>query len=159
LARILAKRHGFDCTVLFCIDPKDGTINPTVNNIPGLAQLKTADLLVLFTRFLDLPDDQLKAILDYAESGRPLIGLRTATHAFNLTTPTYRKYSWNSMEPGSEGGFGRRVLGETWIAHHGEHGKQGTRGVAAPGQEVHPILKGIDAGAIFGPTDVYAVRL
>src|SRR5262245_61645747 len=74
LARILAARHGFDCTVLFCIDPADGTINPTVNNIPGLDVLKQADLLVLFTRFLDLPDEQLKAILDYVDSGRAVIG-------------------------------------------------------------------------------------
>jgi hypothetical protein len=159
LARILAKRHGFSCTVLFCIDPRDGTINPTVNNIPGLEKLKTADLLILFTRLLDLPDEQMRAIVDYAESGRPVAGLRTATHAFNLTSKTYARYSWKSEEPGYEGGFGRQVLGETWIAHHGEHGKQGTRGVVAKGQEGQPILRGIAPASIFGPTDVYAVRL
>jgi hypothetical protein len=159
LARILAERHGFTCTVLFCIDPQDGTINPTVNNIPGLEKLKTADLLVLFTRFLDLPDDQMKLVLEYVESGRPMVALRTSTHSFNLSSKTYGRYTWNSTEAGYEGGFGRRVLGETWVAHHGEHGKQGTRGVAASGQERHPILKGIEAGSIFGPTDVYTVRL
>ena len=43
LGRILAKRHGFHCTVLYAIDPKDGTINPNQNdNIPGLEALKTA---------------------------------------------------------------------------------------------------------------------
>src|SRR5437868_15361204 len=37
LARILARRHGFDCTVLFAIDPQTGTINPNVtDNVPGL---------------------------------------------------------------------------------------------------------------------------
>ncbi|HEU4753122.1 MAG TPA: ThuA domain-containing protein [Armatimonadota bacterium] len=159
LARILAKRHGFNCTVLFTIDPKDGTINPTVNNIPGLEKLKDADLVILFTRFLDLPDDQMKAILEYVDSGRPIIGMRTATHAFAPTSKTYSRYAWNSKEPGFEGGFGRLVLGETWVAHHGEHAKQGTRGLFAPGQEAHPILKGIQPGSIFGPTDVYAVRL
>src|SRR3954452_13108234 len=71
LARILSQRHGFDCTVLFCVDPKDGTVNPNINNIPGLSQLKDADLVIFFTRWLDLPDDQVKAILDYADSGRP----------------------------------------------------------------------------------------
>jgi len=155
LARILAKRHGFSCTVLFAIDPKDGTINPTVNNIPGLEKLKTADLLVIFSRFMDLPDEQMKHVVDYVESGRPVVALRTSTHSFQLTSPTYAKYSWRS--PG--GGFGREVLGETWVAHHGEHGKQGTRGIPAPGQEQHPILKGIEAGSIFGTTDVYTVRL
>src|SRR6266481_5934672 len=40
LARILANRHGFKCTVLFAIDPKDGTINPNRrDNIPGLEAL------------------------------------------------------------------------------------------------------------------------
>src|SRR4051794_5926721 len=35
LAKILAKRHGFRCTVLFAVDPKDGTISPNVkDNIP-----------------------------------------------------------------------------------------------------------------------------
>src|SRR5437870_3796805 len=52
LARILAQRHGFTCTVLFAIDPADGTINPTINNIPGLEHLQAAELMVLFTRFL-----------------------------------------------------------------------------------------------------------
>jgi hypothetical protein len=159
LARILAHRHGFTCTVLFAIDPANGTINPTINNIPGLEHLQQAELLVLFTRFLDLPDAQMKPIMDYVESGHPVIGLRTATHAFNLSSPTHRRYSWNSQEPGWEGGFGRQVLGETWIDHHGEHGKQGTRGVMAEGRANHPILRGIAPGSLFGTTDVYKVRL
>src|SRR5690349_9184671 len=55
LGQILAKRHGFKCTVLFAIDKKDGTINPNQNdNIPGLEALKTADLMIIFTRFRNL---------------------------------------------------------------------------------------------------------
>src|SRR5436309_4162544 len=94
LAKILARRHGFKCTVLFAIDPKDGTINPDVrDNIPGLEALKTADLLILLTRFRDLPDEQMKFIVDYVESGKPVIGLRTATHAFNIEPgKTYSKW-------------------------------------------------------------------
>jgi hypothetical protein len=39
-------------------DPKTGAIDPgVVDHIPGLAALRTADVLVLFTRFRDLPDD------------------------------------------------------------------------------------------------------
>ncbi len=73
------------CTVLFAIDKKDGTINPNQNdNIPGLEALDSADLLILFTRFRNLPDDQMRHIVDYVESGKPIIGLRTATHAFAL---------------------------------------------------------------------------
>lgn len=159
LARILAGWHGFDCTVLFAIDPKDGTIDPNYNsNIPGLEALDSADLLILFTRFRDLPDAQMKHIVDYVESGRPIVALRTATHAFDLkTSKTYQRYSWNNKE--WDGGFGRQILGETWIAHHGRHAVQSTRGVIAPGQESHPILRGIRSGEIWVPSDVYEVRV
>jgi hypothetical protein len=159
LAKILAKHHGFKCTVLFAIDPKDGTINPNRNdNIPGLEALQTADLMVLFTRFRNLPDRQMKPIAEYIESGRPVVGLRTATHAFNLGAGSaYSRYNWQSKE--WDGGFGRQVLGETWINHHGQHGKQSTRGLIAKDQESHPVLRGIKDGDIWGPTDVYAVRL
>jgi type 1 glutamine amidotransferase len=158
LARILA-RQGFDCTVLFAIDPKDGTINPDRNdNIPGLEALDKADLMVLFTRWRNLPDAQMKHIVDYVESGRPIVAIRTATHAFNLTSSqTYGRWTWNSKE--WDGGFGRQVLGETWVAHHGKHKVQSTRGIVVAGQERHPILRGIASGAIWAPTDVYQVRL
>ncbi len=130
LAKILATHHGFQCTVLFAIDPKTGKIDPDrLDNIPGLEALDTADLMVIMTRFRDLPDDQMKHIVDYANSGKPIVGLRTATHAFQLkSSPTYAQYSWKSPE----GGFGRMVLGETWIKHHGDHGKQSTLGVLNP---------------------------
>jgi type 1 glutamine amidotransferase len=159
LAKILSRRHGFRCTVLFAVDPADGTINPDVNtNIPGLEALKSADLMVVFLRYRDLPDDQMRHIVEYVESGRPIVALRTATHAFHIPAgKTYARYSCDSKE--WDGGFGRRVLGETWIDHHGEHGKEGTRGIVAPGAAGHPILRGIRDGDIFVPSDVYRVRL
>jgi type 1 glutamine amidotransferase len=159
LGKILAKHHGFKCTVLFPIDPKDGTINPNVSNIPGLEALESADLAVVFLRFRDLPDEQMKYLADYIESGKPVIGIRTATHAFNTKSEKYGKYTWTNKDPAYEQGFGRQVLGETWISHHGGHGKQSTRGIIAAGQEKHPILRGIKDGDIWGPTDVYGVRL
>jgi type 1 glutamine amidotransferase len=160
LGKILAKHHGFKCTVLFAIDRKDGTINPNQNdNIPGLETLKTADLMVIFVRWRVLPDEQLKHIIDYTESGKPIVGLRTSTHAFNHKGGPYAKYTWNSKMPGYEEGWGKQVLGETWVNHHGKHGKQSTRGLLAPGAESHPILRGIKDGDIWGPTDVYGIRL
>ncbi|HVK16965.1 MAG TPA: ThuA domain-containing protein [Fimbriiglobus sp.] len=161
LAKILAKHHGFTCTVLFAIDPTDGTINPNVtDNIPGLEKLKTADLMVIFLRWRTLPDEQLKHIIDYVEAGKPVVGLRTSTHAVKPGRKgPYAKYTSDSKVPGYEGGFGKQVLGETWVNHHGKHGTEGTRGIVAPGQEKHPILRGIEPGSIFGPTDVYEVRI
>jgi hypothetical protein len=159
LAKILAQRHGFKCTVLFSVDRHDGTINPNQNdNIPGLEALDTADLLVILTRFRKLPDEQMRHIVEYVESGRPVIGLRTATHAFAPgAAGKYARYDWQSKD--WDGGFGRQVLGETWINHHGQHGKQSTRGLVARDMKDHPILRGIGDGDIWGPTDVYAVRL
>ena len=117
-------------------------------------------MVILFTRFRDLPDSQMKHFVDYVESGRPIIGIRTATHAFEIKPgKTYARYSWDSRVPGWEGGFGRRVLGETWIAHHAKHGKQSTRALIANDQRSNPILRGIGSGEIWVPTDVYEVRL
>ncbi len=157
LGKILARHHGFRCTVLFAIDPKSGQIDPVnVNNIRGLELLDTADLMIIFTRFRNLPDEQMACIDRYVKSGKPIIGLRTATHAFNIPADRpYARYSFQSKE--WDGGFGRKILGETWISHHGAHNKESTRGVIAPGMENHPIVRGCED--IWGPTDVYTVRL
>ena len=160
LAKILAVRHGFHCTVLFPLDP-DGTIDPHQNrDLEGLEALRKADLLVLFMRWRDLPDSQMNMLIDYVQSGRPIIAIRTGTHPFQLrTSKTYEQWSWDSKVPGWEGGFGRKVLGETWVAHHGQHGKQSTRAWFAPGSDDSPILRGIQNGGIWVPTEVYEVRL
>jgi type 1 glutamine amidotransferase len=157
LARILAVHHGFKCTALFAVNKETGEIDPgTLDNIPGLEALETADLVVIFTRFRELPDDQMKYIIDYTNSGKPIIGLRTATHAFNYTKNTnspYAKYSFRSKDP--DGGWGRQVLGETWISHYGVHNRESTRGVIAEGMEGHPIARGCED--IWGPSDVYGL--
>ncbi len=163
LAKILAKHHGFTCTVLYAIDPKTGEISPnTGNNIPGLEALRKADLMVIATRFRNLPDEQMKEIDDYLRAGKPVIGMRTATHAFNI--PKDRPYGhygngYNGEKKEWADGFGRLVLGEKWISHHGHHGQESTRGLIAPDAKDHPILRGIKDGDIWGPTDVYGVRL
>jgi len=161
LAKILAAHHGFDCTVLYAIDPKTGEIDPNEQqNIPGLESLRKADLMVIATRFRNLPDEQMKEIDDYLKSGRPVIGLRTATHAFKVPADrAYARYSFNHKGEPMPQGFGRHVLGETWINHHGHHGRESTRGIALPDAKDHPILRGITDGDIWGPSDVYTVRL
>jgi type 1 glutamine amidotransferase len=156
LGKILAKHHGFKCTVLFAINPKTGEIEPSYQkNIPGLEALKDADLMILALRFRDLPDEQMKHIVDFINAGKPVIGLRTATHAFNLrTSKTYAKYSFNNRD--YRGGFGRQILGETWVNHYGHHGRESTRGLIAEDMENHPIIRGVKD--IWGPTDVYAIN-
>lgn len=159
MAKILAERHGFKCTILFALDPKTNTIDPdNQTNIPGLEQLKTADLMFMFLRFRELPDEQMKHIIDYTNSGKPIVALRTSTHAFsysrNKQNP-YAKYSYNSKVKGWEGGYGKQVFGETWINHHGIHAKEGTRALVNGLQKNHPILRGVKD--IWAPTDVYGI--
>ncbi len=161
LAKILAKHHGFTCTVLYAIDPATGEIAPNEQaNIPGLEALRTADLMVIATRFRNLPDEQMKEIDDYLKQGKPVVGLRTATHAFKVPDGrAYERYSFNHKGAAMPQGFGRHVLGETWVNHHGHHGKESTRGIIAPDAAGHPILRGIADGDVWGPSDVYTVRL
>ena len=157
LAKILAERHGFKCTVLFAINPTNNTIDPIIlNNIPGMEALDAADLCVMLLRFRELPDAQMKHFVDYLNRGQPIIALRTSTHAFAYEqnrSSSYARFDWRSKE--WPGGFGRQVLGETWVNHHGNHGKESTRGIINDEFKSHPIVRGVTD--IWGPTDVYGV--
>lgn len=161
LGKILSQHHGFDCRVVFPIHPETGIIDPNYGeNIPGLEALADADLMIIATRFRALPDEQMQHIDNYLKRGGPVLGLRTATHAFNFPKDSkWAHYgnSYNGEREAWKDGFGRLVLGEKWISHHGQHKVQSTRGVIVAGQEQHPILRGVES--IWGPTDVYGVRL
>ena len=149
LARILAFRHGFKCTVLFSIN-KSGEIDPNVkDNEPGLEALGKADLCLMLLRFRQWPDEQMRHFANYYLSGKPIIALRTSTHAFDVKEGQFQRFGWQSKE--WPGGFGKHVLGETWVTHWGIHGTQATRGVIATAK--HPIMRGV--ADIFGTTDVY----
>lgn len=162
LAKILALRHGFRCTVLFSMDRERGIIQPNVTgDIPGLEALESADLMIIFTRFRNLKHEQMQQIDDYLRSGRPVIGIRTATHAFKINGGPWARYSngYHGDETEWTDGFGRLVLGEKWVAHHGSHRHQSTRGRIVPGAKDHPIARGLTDENIWGPSDVYRVRL
>jgi hypothetical protein len=164
LAKILSQRHGFDCTVLYPQDPeKLGIVDPNYSsNIPGLEKLQNADLMLLFMRFRSLPADQMKYIDDFLLSGKPIIGIRTSTHAFNFEDKehpyAHYGYNYNGIKKEWQSGFGKKVLGETWYTHHGHHKHQSTRGIIRKQSKNHPILNGIMNGDIWAPSDVYGVR-
>jgi len=143
LARILAKHYGFKCSVFITTDPKTGFVDPGSSNISGLEALKTADLLVVFLRFQDFPDEQMQHIADYLDRGGPVVGLRTATHAFQIKRPDakFLKFHWQGGVDGYPGGFGRQILGETWVSHYGTNHKQSSRLILQ--QPSHPILRGV----------------
>lgn len=143
LARILAKRIGFKCTVVFGVD-KEGFIEAGSSRVSGLAALEKADLFFIFARFLNLPDEEMAHIEGYVERGGPVVGLRTSSHAFKIPAESkYAKYDFKSKAAGYEGGFGHQVLGNTWVGHYGKNHVQGTRVVTVPEQRGHVILTGV----------------
>ena len=142
LARILAKHHGFKCTVVFGLNAV-GEIQPGANNVPGIEALKTADLMVIFTRFQNWPDDQMQHFIDYLDRGGPIVGLRTATHAFNGIKGDNAKYNNGYSGTNYKDGFGRQVLGEKWAGHYGGNHRQSTRLDIVPEKKDHPILRGV----------------
>ncbi len=157
LAKLLAQRHGFACTVLFSLNPTDGTIDPVnQTNVPGFHLLADADLVICAFRFRELPDADMQHLANYLQAGKPIIALRTATHAFaysrNPKSP-FARWGWNSKD--WPGGFGQQVLGETWVNHYGNHGKESTRGLLDGTNAKHPVLRGVTN--LWGPTDVYEV--
>lgn len=158
-AKLLAKHHGFRCTVLFAIDPASGLINPNRNNnIPGLAALDSADLMVIFARFRELPDADMKHIVDYVNAGKPVLGIRNATHPFRYSpqsTSLYKSWDWQSKD--WPGGFGQQILGDTWVAHYGKFQQESTLATVNVTQRNHPVLRGV-ADTIFCHTDVNSVE-
>lgn len=145
LARILAKRYGFTCTVVFALD-STGSILPGGSDLHGLKVLENADLMVIFTRFADFPDEEMQHINNYLEKGGPVVGFRTATHAFNnQKNPKWGHYSYQYNGPMKswKDGFGEVVLGETWVGHYGKNHQQASRLLVENGQENHPVMQGV----------------
>ena len=150
LACILAERHGFRCTVLLSHDD-DGTVNPERGDrLANPAALDTADALVLSLRFRRWDATALAKFDAALRRGVPIVALRTSTHAFAGIPKDSPQawYNWNNA-----GGFGAKVLGETWVNHWGHHGFEGTLTRTEPAQSAHPVLRGV--GPVFGDSDVY----
>ena len=153
LAKVLSNHHGFDCTVLFSVNEK-GEVDPTVpapfkdkekrHNIPGLEFLANADCVIWISRFMHLPEQQMKHFYDYFDSGKPLIALRTANHGF-WGGLKYKKADKNVSL--------REMLGGTFMGHHGGWHREATRGVIVSENSKHPILVGVKD--IWGTSDVY----
>ena len=148
LAKILSQRHGFTCTVLSSLDKTGKYIDPNNSySMPRVSQLAKADLMIIGTRFRKLKDEEYNYIADFLNAGRPVIGFRTATHAFSGGGKT-GNFAWSQ--------FGLKILGERWISHHGQHKVQGTRGVIYEDNARHAVLNSVKD--VFGPSDVYGVR-
>ena len=104
------------------------------HNIPGMEALMSADVAVLYVRRRALPAQQMKYLRDYLNSGKPLVALRTSSHAFD----TRGKHPDGHVEWPK---FDADVLGGNYHGHYGS-GPKCTVTLAA-GAEGHPILAGI----------------
>jgi len=148
LAKILSQKHSFRCTVLFAFGP-DGASYIDPNNqqgLRGLDALDSADLMIIGTRFRRPSAEQAQHITAYLNAGKPVIGIRTSTHAFTGD---------GNFGAVSYGQFGRLILGEQWVNHHGRHKREGARGVIEATNADHPILNSVED--VFAPSDVYGV--
>ncbi|MDA7506239.1 ThuA domain-containing protein [Akkermansiaceae bacterium] len=147
LAKILSKKHGFDCTVLFSWSKDGNYIDP--NNAAGVVgwdKLDSADLMIIGTRMRNVDEAGRAHMVKYLNAGKPVAGFRTATHAFK------GKEGFGNI---SQNDWGLKILGEKWVNHHGKHKGQGARGIAEKGNEKHAVLNGVKNP--YGPSDVYGV--
>jgi type 1 glutamine amidotransferase/nicotinamidase-related amidase len=118
------------------------------NNFPGLAALKTANLLFVSVRRRSLPAEQLKLVRDFMASGKPLVGIRTASHAFH----TKGKHPEGHAEWQS---FDADVLGGNYHGHHANNIK--SQLTLAPQAGEHPILNGVSVNSFQGNGSLYEV--
>lgn len=154
LGKILSQRHGFKCTVLFSTEA-DGTINPDYGaSITNPEALDSADAIVMLLRFRKWNDAALAKFDAAVKRGVPIIALRTSTHAFAgiETSSPFVSWNWNN-----KGGWGKQVLGDTWVSHWGKHKFEATKGVVEAANAGDPILRGVTD--VFGTSDVYEVHL
>ncbi len=138
LANILEK-EGYQVSVCYALDSAGFIAPDNVHHIAGLEVLDSADMMVLFTRFRELPWEEAKHIVDFAESSRPMAGFRTTTHAFLYKTDSSLMYLNNDWPI--------KVFGQKWITHHGHfddgHGHL-TEVQIVSGKKDHPILNGVE---------------
>lgn len=144
---LLAKeleRFGFRTTVVM---GQGNPENKTENVLPGIKALNDADVAIFFTRFLKLPNEEWNPIEDYIKSGKPVIGLRTANHAFKYPKD-HPRYDWNDD-------FGRRALGTPYIVHQG-----GTTDIKVTLENAnHPIMANVAKTKWVSPGTLYLARL
>ncbi|MBA3699129.1 MAG: c-type cytochrome [Planctomycetes bacterium] len=155
LAKILSQRLGFDCTVSFSASA-DGVSKPGDHGLlSNSGAVERADAIIMLLRFRSWNPEAMQKFEAAYLRGVPIIALRTSTHAFDFGDKNhpYHKWTWNGNVEGWKGGFGKQVLGETWVAHHGAHAKEGCRGIIEEANKAHAILNGVTD--VFADSDVY----
>jgi type 1 glutamine amidotransferase len=124
--------------------------------LPGLEALADADVLVVSVRRRALKSAQMKLLRDYVARGKPVLGIRTACHAFSLhgAKPPAGLETWESWDAD--------VFGGHYVGHHGKSDGVTVRPVG----ETHddPIFKAFAAKTsasgepLVGNGSLYRVR-
>lgn len=137
--------RGFDVSIIAQEAP-DGQAK---HRFPGLVEaLREAEVLLVSVRRRALPKEQLDAVRAHLAAGKPLIGIRTASHAFAPRNDEAKLGdSWTTFDPD--------VLGGHYAGHYGDGPK--TTITAAPGAEGDPLLKGVDVLKLTGHGSLYRV--
>jgi type 1 glutamine amidotransferase len=136
--------HGFQVKIIHA----DATDK---NDFPGLVEaLPQADVLLVSVRRRPPKAEQLAAVRAHLAAGKPVVGIRTASHAFSLRSnvaPEAGYAAWTS--------FDQEILGGNYVGHHGNGPRVETS--TAPGAAAHPILVGIDPTKIGSAGSLYKV--
>lgn len=96
--------------------------------LPNLEPLARADVMIVFARRLTLPEEQMKLIRAHWEAGKPIVGIRTASHA------------WGEKDNPDVPFFDHQVLGNNYNGHYGDEPVAVT---SVPAQAAHPVLAGV----------------
>lgn len=142
-AKTLHERRGHECTVVQGEGPLEGL------RFPGLEALDRADLLVIFFRRSGLSPEQLGIIRRHLGAGKPLVGIRTANHAFSVNgDPAAGHEKWWEFAP--------EVLG----CENRGYGKEadGVDVAVVPGADRHPILEGVEPLSWHSQGALYRVK-
>ena len=123
--------------------------SPGCHNIENLQILKDAGLVFLSVRRRALEEVKLNAVKDYVASGKPLVGIRTASHAFSIrgASPPAGLVTWDEFDQ------------EVWGGNYANHHRNSETMVSlVPGMENHPLLRGVDPDGFTSAGSLYQCR-
>jgi nicotinamidase-related amidase/type 1 glutamine amidotransferase len=118
-------------------------------DVPGIEVLKGADVLLVSVRRRPLKPGQMQILRDWISQGKPVVGIRTACHAFSLRgkQPRPPLETWEAWDP--------EVFGGHYVNHHANGINTTIR--EAPQANSSPILQGVDSAKLVGKGSLYLV--
>jgi len=144
-AQRLQRKYNVFCE--FMVGVRDGT-PAECNTISNMDVLATADLAVICVRRRALPEAQMKCLRDYLDRGKGLVGIRTASHAFDAKgVKAPECVEWPTFDP--------EVLGGNYHGHYGKS-EETTKVTIVADTQSHPLLKGV--ADFDSPSWLYQVR-